>query len=73
MAITSSLRFIYIFDQSGPLCAAVFAVARQSNGDSPESPPFYYADIIIIMAKGAKEEQKFAAPIFELVAKWDDE
>ena len=36
-------------------------------------PPFYYADIIIIMAKGAKEEQKFAAPIFELVAKWDDE
>ena len=26
-------------------------------------PPFYYADIIIIMAKGAKEEQKFAAPI----------
>ena len=42
--------------------AAVFAVARQSNGDSPESP-FYYADIIIIMAKGAKEEQKFAAPI----------
>ena len=28
-----------------------------------QSPPFYYADIIIIMAKGAKEEQKFAAPI----------
>ena len=63
MTVASSLRFLYIFEGSGLLCAPSSLPSLASRMATLQSPPFYYADIIIIMAKGAKEEQKFAAPI----------